>query len=61
MSSQVVKHMSDQGNQCNNGPHQDQIFDIFPLLSAWQYGPKIRFCWGGVGGVGELMHPIGSL
>ena len=27
MSTQVAKHVSDLGNQHNNGPHQDQIFD----------------------------------
>ena len=41
--------MSDQGNQHNNGPHQDQISDK-PLLSAWHCGPKIGSGDGGVGG-----------
>ena len=63
---QVVKHVSDQGIQNNNGPHQDQVFDNptdNPLmLSAGHCGPKIRFGLGGGGGGGEggLMHPIGS-
>ena len=56
--------MSDLGNQHNNGPRQDQIFDK-PLLSAWHCGPKIGFGSGDAGGVGVgrggLMHPIGSL
>ena len=42
--------MSDLGNQRNDGPHQDQIFDN-PLLSAWHCGPKIGSGdGGGVGG-----------
>ena len=26
-AAQAAKHVSDPGNQHNNGPHQDQIFD----------------------------------
>ena len=26
-ATQAAKHVPDQGNQHNNGPHQDQIFD----------------------------------
>ena len=42
--------MSEEGNQHNNGPHQDKIFDN---LSACQCGPKTGFGSGGWGvGVG---------
>ena len=43
--------MSDLGNQHNNGPRPDQIFDN-PLLSAWHCGPKIGFGSGNGCGVG---------
>ena len=41
--------MSDKGNQNNNGPHQDQIFD--KPLSGLFCEPKIGFGSDG-GGVG---------
>ena len=36
-ATQVAKHVSDQGNQHNSGPHQDQIFDnpAAPRLAFW--------------------------
>ena len=53
--TEVEKHVSDQGNQHNNGPHQDQIFDNLSAfcLAVWAKH-RIRFRVG-------LMHPIGSL
>ena len=44
------------GNQHNNGPYQDQIFDYpSPLcLALWA---KIRWRWGW--GVEGLMHIVG--
>ena len=33
MSTRVVKHMCDLGNQRNNSSHQDQIFDKPSALS----------------------------
>ena len=39
----LLKQVSDQGNQHNNGPHQDQIFDN---PSAWHYGPNLGFGLG---------------
>ena len=50
------------GNQHNNGPHQDHVFDnpSAPCLALW--ARKLDSAQGaGVGGGGELMHPIGSL
>ena len=39
-ATQVAKHVSDQGNQHNNGPHQDQIFGICsPLGNAGKKSP----------------------
>ena len=32
MSIHVVKHVPDLGNKHNNGSHQYQIFDNFPVL-----------------------------
>ena len=55
--NRVVKHMSEEGNQHNNGPHQDKIFDnpSALCLSVWAK----NWIWLGVGG--QLMHPIGCL
>ena len=58
-------HVSDLGNQYNNGPHQDQIFDNSSsvCLALWA---KIRFGWGwkvgeggGKGGGGGTNVPNG--
>ena len=52
MSTQVAKHVSDLGNQHNNGPHQDQIFDnpSALCLALWAK-TRIRLRWGrGEGG-----------
>ena len=45
--------MSDQGNQHDNGPHQDQIFDnpSALCLALWAKH-RIRLGWGVGGGVG---------
>ena len=52
MSTQVAKHLSDLGNQHNNGPHQDQIFDN-PSALCLALCPQVGFDWGwGVGGGG---------
>ena len=51
-ATQVVKHVSDQGNQHNNGPHQDQIFDNHSAfcLALWAK----NWIWlGGEGGGGD--------
>ena len=54
-ATRVAKRVSDQGNQHNNGPHQDQIFDnpSGHCLALWAKN-QIGLQWG-------LMHPIGSL
>ena len=58
MSTQVAKHVSDLGNQHNNGPHQDQIFDnpSALCLALWAK-TRIRLRWGRGEGE-ELMHLI---
>ena len=49
-SSSETHNMSGLGKQCNNGPHQDKIFDNPSVLSV----PIIELGWGGGGGgVGE--------
>ena len=47
LTTQVAKHVSDQGNQNNNGPHQDQIFDNLSALcfALWAKN-RIRFLEG---------------
>ena len=50
-ATQVAKHMSDQDNQHNNGPHQDKIVDN-PSALCLALWAKHRI---------QLMHPIGSL
>ena len=47
--SKTEKHMSDQGNQHNNGPHQDPIFDnpSALCLAVWA---KNQIPLGGGGG-----------
>ena len=55
--TQVTKHVSDQGNQHNNGPQQDQTYFDNPSALLIIMG---QHSGSGAGG-GELMHPIGSL
>ena len=52
-----LQNMSDQGNQHNNGPHQDKIFDN-PAALCLALWAKNRIRPGGDGG---WMHSIGSL
>ena len=59
-ATQIAKHVSDQGNQHNNGPHQDQIFDN-PSALCLVLWSKNRIQLGVGGGGGGLMHPLGSL
>ena len=59
--SKTEKHMSDQGNQHNNGPHQDPIFDnpSALCLAVWAKN-QIPLGGGGWGWVeGSLIYPIG--
>ena len=44
----VAKYVFDLGNQHNNGPHQDQIFDnpSSLCLTLWLNPPKICSSWG---------------
>ena len=49
--SYSAKHVSDLGNQRNNGPHQDQILDNPPALCLALWAKNwIRLCGGGGGG-----------
>ena len=50
-ATQVVKHISDQGNQRDNISTRIRFF-ITSLLSTWHCGPKIWFGLGGRLGVG---------
>ena len=51
-ATQAAKHVSDQGNQHNNGPHQDQIFDnsLCSLRSTVVQKSDSLGAGGGVGG-----------
>ena len=49
--SYSAKHVSDQGNQHNNGSHQDQIFDNPSALCLAPWA-KHRIQLGGGGGGG---------
>ena len=51
MSYSGSKTLSDQGNQHNNGPHQDQIFDN-PSALLGIVGQKLE-SGSGVGGGGD--------
>ena len=43
---QIVKHLSDLGNQHNNGPHQDQFFgNPYALCLALSAKNQILLCW----------------
>ena len=58
LTNQLAKHVSDLGNQHNNGPHQDQIVDNLSALCFALWAWKIGFgSWRGW----ELMHPISFL
>ena len=65
----VMKHVSDQGNQKYNGPHQDQIFDkpsaLFSSVGQKSDSARVKgvglVCVSGGEVVGVLMHPVGSL
>ena len=48
MSCSGRETRADQGNQHNNGPHQDQIFDnpSSLCLTLWLNPPKICSSWG---------------
>ena len=62
--TQVAKHVSDLGNQHNNGPHQGQNFDnpSALCLALWAKSRiRLRGGGGGGGGGGGMMHAIGSL
>ena len=53
LMSYPVKHVSDLGNQHNNGHHQDQIFDnpMALCLALWTIN-RIGLGWGDKGGWG---------
>ena len=57
----VVKNVPDLGNQHNNSPHEDQIFDNSSALRLVLWA-KIGFGLegGGGGGGGGMMHPTRS-
>ena len=61
LATQVAKHLSDLGNQHNNGAHQDQIWSNLSALCIALWAKKLMWLGvgvvvGGGGGGGGPMH-----